>query len=293
MTTYELTTATREDFNNVQAQMISDFTDLATGAEVHNNFLGHGKVISCLNPTGNFESIILVVHFDLFDPDETKSYGASVAITSGTLKFIDESIREAYDSLMEAHTNLKRQVNECSAQAYHEAKVEAKKIKSQKRAEENFEKQKEKAIKDFEELTKKEKPEVNATNEFFYALGWLAKHVGTITAVMPDYLETAFAKYFGVKTGTKLVDSKKRTTGGYSMQWTFSFRASLKKHESVPSILVPYLNDSRNAITKTSFIWDLVAGYGFKFGKEQDIAEIREYVPDQYVDMFVEGLSAF
>lgn len=96
MATYELTTGTREDFNNVQTQLINDFVQQVTGAEVSNTMLGTGKIVSCLNPCNNFESIIFTVHFDL---DETKSYGAVAALSCGGLKFADESMMALYGSV--------------------------------------------------------------------------------------------------------------------------------------------------------------------------------------------------
>ena len=52
------------------------------------------------------------------------------------------------------------------------------------------------------------------------------------------------------------------------------------------------INDTGKTIADTSFIWDLVADYGFKFGKEQDVAEISRHVPSEYMPMFVEGSKA-
>jgi hypothetical protein len=76
------------------------------------------------------------------------------------------------------------------------------------------------------------------------------------------------------------------------MQWTFGFKATLKNPDSIPSTLTKYLSSTGKAIANTSFLWDLVTDYGFKFGKKQDTLDIMRCVPIQYVPMFNEGMKA-
>ena len=71
------------------------------------------------------------------------------------------------------------------------------------------------AEKEFEKLVNSE-TKITKADEFT-ALGW-DKHVGTITAKMPDYLEPAFIKHFGEHT----VDSTKVGPAGLSPQWHLS-----------------------------------------------------------------------
>jgi hypothetical protein len=168
----------------------------------------------------------------------------------------------------------------------------AKKAEAEKKAEAKYQKQKEKAIKDFEALTNKAREIVTQTDEFYYALGWLAKHVGTVSAALPDYLEVPFTKHFGAETPCKVVDSKHRGPAGWQSQWSWSFRATLKKADNIPAILTQYLNPTGKAVTNTSFIWDLIDNYGFKFGKKQDAAEIAKVIPAKYIDIFNDGLTA-
>jgi hypothetical protein len=89
-----------------------------------------------------------------------------------------------------------------------------------------------------------------------------------------------------------IVDSKKRTCNGNSMQWTFGFKASLRKAEDIPTYLTQYLNTTGQMIANTSFIWDLIDDYGFQFGKKQNIEQIAQAVPAKYIDIFNEGLTA-
>lgn len=136
-TTYELIEGTREEFNTVQEQLISDFIQQVTGAEITNQLLGTGKIVSCLNPSNNFESVIFTVHFDL---DETKNYLALTSLAMGGLKFADKSMDELYDSFLEVHTNLKHQLSEAEdetrrRQREAEKKAKQKEVQEKKKAE--------------------------------------------------------------------------------------------------------------------------------------------------------------
>ena len=288
-TTYELTTGTREDFNNAEAQLTADFIEQITGAEVTNPTFGTGKITSCINMCNNFEQLIVTVQFA---PGETKTYGLAAASVLGSLKFTDESVVELYDSFMEVHNNLKHQLFEAETEARCREREDAKKAEQIKKAEAKNKTLKEKAIKDFEAMTQQAKKAVAQQDEFYYALGWLAKHVGSVSAVLPDYLEGAFVKHFGDEAPRRVVDSNKRTVNGNSMQWTFGFTATLRNAEDIPAMLVQYLGHTGKAIANTSFIWDLVTDYGFKFGKKQDTLDIMRCVPIEYVPMFNEGLTA-
>ena len=134
--------------------------------------------------------------------------------------------------------------------------------------------------------------DVGSTDDFYYTLGWLAKHIGTLSATMPDYLESAFIAHFGSTVPVTVVDSTKKTSNGNAMQWTFAFKATLRNPDNVPTYLDPYLSTSKKAIANTAFIWDLVESCGFTFGKKQDIDNIKSKVPAQYISSFESGLSA-
>lgn len=287
MTTYELTTGTREDFENVKTQLISDFIQQVTGAAVANQLLGDGKIVSCLNACNTLESLIFTVHFDL---DETKNYGAAVALASGGIRFADESMLDLWYTFVEEQYKLKGQYNKAVEAAQYREREEQKLEKKRKENEKKMAGMKAQAKKEFEKLTNRT-DKVSKTDEFYYTLGWLAKHVGTVTAKMPDYLESAFVKHFGDVEHTA-VDSTKVGPAGYTSQWHLSMEASLKKAEAIPAMLSDYLSQNGKKISKTSFVWDLVDKYGFKFGKKQDTLDIMRCVPIEYVPMFNAGMKA-
>lgn len=290
MATYELTTGTREDFANVESQLISDFISQIIGAEVSTDWRTQhtGRVVSCLNPCNNFESVIMTVYFD--DTDETKSYGAYAAIACGGLIFADESVVVLWDSFVEAHNNLKHQLFVATEDARRRQKEEQKLDKKRKDNEKKMTGMKAQAEKEFEKLVNSE-TKITKADEFYYALGWLTKHVGTVNAKMPDYLEPAFIKHFGEVEHT-VVDSTKVGPAGFTSQWHLSMEASLVKAKEIPAILNDYLSQSGKKVSKTSFVWDLVDKYGFKFGKKQDTLDIMRCVPIEYIPIFNEGLKA-
>lgn len=288
MATYELTTGTREEFEAVQTQLISDFAAQVINAEVYTHNIGYGRVVDCLNTTNNFESIVLVVYFDAIDM--TKKYSAGFAINCGGLVFTDKSLVALYGSFREEQYKLKAQYNKAVEDAQRREKENKKKADQLKKAEAKNQLLKEKAIRDFDELAQKVKTSITETDEFYYNLGWLAAHVGSVSATMPDYLDGAFVKHFGDEAVHRVVDSKKRTVNGNSMQWTFGFKATLKNLDSVPDTLTKYLNSTGKAIANTSFLWSLVSDYGFVFGKKQNVDKIMATVPEQYWAVFEAGL---
>ena len=115
-----------ENFDNARAQSISEFIQRVAGAEVTSQLFGTGKIVSCLNVNNNFESLIFTVHFDL---DETKNYGAAVALASGGLKFTDASLDDVWDDFVVEQYKLKAQYNKAAEDEQRRQKEELKKEK--------------------------------------------------------------------------------------------------------------------------------------------------------------------
>ena len=271
MTTYDVTSI-REDFESDKTRLISGLFQQITGAEVVNQLLGSGKIVSCENPCNTLESIIVTVAFDL---GETKRYGLSVALSSRGLKFVDESMVSLWDECVSEQDKLKAQYNKAIEELQCRQKEEAKLEQRRKDNEKKMAGLKASAEKEIDNLINNREKKISKADEFYYTLGWLAKHVGTITAKMPDFLEASFVKHFGDVEHT-VVDSTKVGPAGYTSQWRLSMEASLKKAESIPATLTGYLNPAGKKVSKTSFIWSLIDDYGFKFGKKQDTLDIMQ-----------------
>lgn len=219
----------------------------------------------------------------------------SIVVPRGILVF-NETDAETLECLMaEYGANWLEYDNERKAE--HAAKLKAKldaleQAKKEKANEEKakaFEKKKVKDIAEFEEKLDASKP-ISAAAEFYTCLGWLTKHAGTVSAALPDYLEPSFVRHFG-DVPRRVVDSKKKGPAGWTSQWASSFAVSLKKPDCIPALLEQYLNPARKALTDTSFVWELVDNYGFKFGKTQSLEAIQSCVPATYLPDFEAGLA--
>ena len=267
-------------------ELTKAFCQYINGAMI--TYITFGKGVVTEASGDKFDEIIITA---TFDSGETKRLSLHHTINNPKLaSFHSQDYVDNYNSAFELYTTLSKKRTELRVTELSEKRAADKKAEADKRAEIQYEKQKEKSIKAFERMTNKEE-DVEQVDEFYFALGWLAKHVGTVSAALPDYLENAFVKYFGNDAPCRVVDSKKRGPAGYQSQWTWSFKASLKKHESIPSYLVSKLSESGKDISDTSFIWSIVDNYGFKFGKKQDIDEIRNHVPEQFMSSFDDGFD--
>ena len=281
-TTYETTEALREAIN-------SELSALAYPYTVKHKIYGEGQLTFVTAPlTGS--TIFATVDFAV----GTKTLSMDMVFANNLLK-MPEMLT---DILLEAQTAFKadfaeREQAALAARLLADAKAKeaAKKAAEEKKNAEKYETTKVNAIKAFDARTLT-RSAMSSADEFYYALGWIVKHAGTVGAVLPDYLENAFTKYFGADVPHRVVDSKHRGPAGWQPQWSWSFTVSLKKPTLVPAFISSKLNPSGKAISDTSFVWDLVDNYGFQFGKKQDIDKIRSHVPESHLHAFEAGLIA-
>jgi hypothetical protein len=286
MTTYKTTTyETSEDLRNA---INSDLEQLAYPFTVRHRTYGEGQLTFIKAPLIG-GSLYATVDFAAGN----KTLALDVILASRLLE-MPEILRTI---LLEAQTAFKADFIEreeaqrlADRQAREQAAEDKKKAEEDKKAEEKYQRARAKALKDFETRAQTVSP-VSAADEFYYSLGWLAKHAGTVAAVLPDYLADAFAKCFGNETPCRIVDSKKRSPAGWQQQWSWSFTVSLKKPECVPATIAQHLNPAGNKVSDISFVWDLVEKYGFQFGKKQDLDKIRSHVPSTCIASFEAGLA--
>ena len=249
-----------------------------------------GKISEICDTSCPFETFAFKVQF----ADEEKVFVLKPLVTTSYFnKILDEEVLEKCVKLCELHNNLTKKYNKyLSEQRQLEREVE-KKAEAEKKAEEKYQKLKAKTIKEFETRIKQPRKSLSEVDEFYYALGWLAKHVSKISASIPDYLQSSFENYFGTDVSPYVVDSSKKTSGGFSYQWGIGMNARLcgKDIDTIPPILSQYFNSTGKVLYSTSFIWDLVDNYGFQFGKTQDVDKILSLVPAQYKASFELGLA--
>lgn len=277
----------KEAYLATEAQLVDAIGNGVVGKTVSCIKYGDGEIVAFKGNT--VEDIIVDIDFS----GEIKKFSLNHIMNNKFVQFVDfDEFADIWTKAFELHTTLTNLHNE-SERVARQLLIEAKKqAEAEKKAEAKYQKLKEKAIKDFDQLVKQANTSLSDVDEFYYALGWMAKHVGSISAALPDYLESSFTKHFGTETGARIVDSKKKTVNGNSMQWTFGFNATLRKAENIPAFLSQYLSTTGKAIANTSFIWDLVDNYGFQFGKKQDADKIKGTVPAQFIKSFEAGLTA-
>lgn len=286
-TTLELETA-RESYLRVESNLAERTCTYIIDTEVNSKTLGAGKITEASGTS--FDSIVINIAF----AETIKKFSLMHIIANANfITFADTEVFESLSTALAFHNILTATHKEFEFITRQNQKEALKKAEAEQKAEAKYQAQKEKAIKDFDELIQQSRNSTTShESEFYYALGWLVNHIGVVSASMPDYLSSSFRAHFGDNTPHTTVDSKKRTTNGNSMKWTFGFKITLKKVDSIPSVLRQYINSSGNAINNTSFIWDLVDNYNFQFGKKQDIEKITQIVPSKYIDSFNEGLTA-
>ena len=303
MKNYSITEITREAFENVLEQFFTDFTESFLNKKVNNFSFGNKAVLDTGSITEftnkNFNNLFVTV---TFDSGIVKKYNTKVAfIQTKTLSFVNESDNQLFNEYVEAYSDIEKAEQELlQLEAKLAAEMRATKIKAEKEAEKarkaeaSYEAKKKKALADFDSMSEKVKAEASVDSNFYYTLGWLANHIGTITAILPDYLGSAFEKYFGSETPKTLVDSKAKTSGGFAKQWSWEFKGTLKKLSDtvVPTYITEITSDYTKGIHNTSFIWNLVENYGFQFGKAQNVDKIVEHIPHEYLTSFYEGFEA-
>ena len=248
---------------------------------------------------GNGQLVIVTV------PSNGNSLYVTIDLESGSSRLF--ALKALLDfNLLEMTEDLKTVLTEAQSvffdnyQAVELAKREAARLayeqkkqeEEEQRLEAKYQASKAKMIKEFENLANREKT-MSATGEFYYSLGWIANNCGAFACSLPDYLLSYFQSQFGTDYEPHAVDSRKRTVNGYAMQWAISMTANIKKKslDKIPAFLTQHLSKSGNAIADSSFIWDLVSSYGFKFGKTQDIDQIRATIPTSYIQYFENGYA--
>ena len=281
----------KNTYYEAEAQLVDLVGTYVLGRELTWMPYGSGKIMAYsgtaldnINITIEFENIVKKFNLSYIIAPKFKIPGYSPVFTDAI------EIGVIWEDANAVHSELTKQLKDLEKLEQKLATEAKQKAEAEKKAEEKYQAAKEKALRDFNNIAKTTRPKSSA-DEFYYSLGWLAKYAGTVAAAMPDYLADAFAKHFGAETPCRVVDSKKVGPSGYTSQWTWSFSVSLKKPERIPATIAQHLNPAGKAVTDTTFVWDLVDKYGFKFGKTQDIDKIRGCIPSGYMSSFEAGLA--
>jgi hypothetical protein len=279
-----------QNWADLSADLTAELNELINNpvSAVHKKY-GECKV-SCFVVSINESNFNILADFSF--ADETKKLALNILLKNGLVQIDDYDSFELLNQFISSLTDLQVEVHNVQydrTSAKHEADRQAKELAKQ---EAKRKATMEKTIHDFEVLARQDRTKC-ASGEFYYSLGWLAKHCGVITAKLPDYLGKSFESYFGSDVPKTLIDTSGKTSGGFAKQWSWEFVCSIKKAKDldVPPIIRDTTSDITKGIHNTSFIWDLVANYGFQFGKTQDLEKIRESIPAHCIQYFEKGYA--
>lgn len=93
---------------------------------------------------------------------------------------------------------------------------------------------------------------------------WVKDNIKCITAQVPDFLDKWFRKIFPGASYT-VIDSHRRTSGGYKMKWGLSLSAVVKRPETAPSWIMPKIKGNKIADVETLF--NIAINNNVKIGK--------------------------
>jgi len=243
---------------------------------------------------------ITVQHFGIYLTvkfgETERTFDLSMALNANALQF-DEitslKVNELFDVLKDSEA---ARISELTAEIEAEREEERKRREAQlaeaKRQKElaKFQVKKEKALAKLQKLRPENTKKLFATPTSHYeVVGWMAKHCRGIRAAMPDWMEQQFVSMFG-DVERYVVDSKKKTSGGFAYQWGLGLKITFDT-EIVGPLEQRATSKNKKIIDNVAFIWDLVENYGFRFGKTQDIDAIIDEVPSQYLSDFQRGFA--
>lgn len=210
------------------------------------------------------------------------------AFERGFLSFEDEGMRNEFESISALREQVKaeeklRYAEMAKASAEREKRVasalaDRKKDEADRKKAEREKAKRERAEKKFEMLLRVAKSAGLQADDRDVALGWLAKHVTCLDARMPDFLEKRFVREFGDEKRT-VVDSSKKTSGGFPMQWAFSGSVTVDSTDGMPIALKKIFGEEKT-VRNSAFALALARDYGFRFGVAQNAKEIKRFAHD-------------
>jgi hypothetical protein len=273
-----------QNYFDIEKTLIDDFKKYVINHQITNKNGEIGTVTSVDGQT--FDKLMMCVNYG----DCEKKYDLVISIKSKFIVFNNTDFSTVYDTFNTVHNELTSRYTTMKTEYEKQLREKQQLEEKQRKVEETYQRLKNNNIKSFETQLNKDRDTNTYSEDFYYALGWLTKNVRTVSAALPDYLERPFKQHFGVDTPCRVINSRHRGPAGYQSQWSWSFTITLKD-KNVPSILISHLNSKGDTISDTSFIWDLIDTYNFKFGKTQDINSIINNISTEYREFFNQGFS--
>lgn len=273
-----------------------------------------GKILSVtsvvISAFKDFPSIKGTLVFENED-GKTHDYYLNLALSCGSITFDDEKNLEVFNKYYEEIKVLFEERKKVMAEYTREEREREAKEKPEKerlaaiekaekerlvaieKAKIKAEKRKTLQIAAAKNLQKHSKHHIN--NEYYYALGWLARHARNFIAAMPDYLEPWFIRQFG-DFPHRAVDQTKLSPSGLPSQYALYFKIDLDTNDNLPPYFRNHLGDVNKdikPISDTQFIFDIMANEGFVFGraKYQDLDKVLDNIPEEFLEDFHAGYA--
>lgn len=284
-----------ESLDNLMSSMATELGGLLVSTKVTGKF-GEGSIVSVVGSKSNFGcGFTAYIEY----PTEVKCIQLNLALKSGALKMSEDKVEliNQYQAVLDIAAQEQAEID----------KAEAERLEALRKAAEEAEVQRIKAEKakakydsyvrtTLDKLENLPKNKINIEDSFYGALGWLVSNMTRVSAAMPDFCERWFRGIFG-DVKARVVDQSKKSPGGWTSQWGLSLTIALKTSakNNIPACLKQYTDRNKSQdIADTQFVFTLLEDYGFNIGssKEQNIEEIRKYIPTKFLPEFEAGLVA-
>lgn len=279
------TKITSENVEEIKADIMQNFKNLLIGKTFKYKSLGISStgIVTDVVSFTNFRTVQALHNVDSISPivktliqnSDTyseKSFVLYVSIQSKATIFDDgtvQALNELSDTLLELSRFEKDKLLEERLKEEEERKEN-----DRKRIED---KEKEKRLlheKNVMQSLMRTKTNAECSDTYYgNAIKWLAENVNSIYACIPDFADRWFESQFGHEAVRTVIDTNRKTSGGYSMKWSPSFSVTVKSTKNMPCELYEYFDGKKKA-NNTQFVFDIVENYGFSFGRTQDIAKI-------------------
>ena len=279
------------DYSEAKKELLKDLNESIRGAKVNSSKYGLGYIVAARDDVTNpAEEHDYQVEIDF--SGATKTFCLMFAIKRGAITLegtLLDLLKEYMSSFKAILEERSRQLKiEAEKQAEEHRKLEEfraaqkaalEKLEKEKKEAEKFEKRKAEAIKKFSDLCRQAKMSKAPVDDEDFIIGWLAKHVTRISAEIPDFLERYFVAHFGANAPKTVVNTSMKSSGGFTKKWSLSCQVHVDDLATMPPALQTVFKKSKTA-NSTSFALKLIYDYGFNFGKEQDISQIKSMSSD-------------
>ena len=280
------------NYNEAKKDLLKDINESIRGAKIDSANYGLGYIIAIrddvTNPAKEHDYQV-----DIDFSGVTKTFCLMFAIEKGaitlesTLLDLLKEYMSSFQAILEERSRQLKIEAEKQAEEHRKLeelraaqKAELEKKEKEKKEAEKFEKRKAEAIKKFSDLCRQAKMSKTSVDDEDFVIGWLAKHVTRISAEIPDFLERYFVANFGANAPKTIVNTSMKSSGGFTKKWSLSCQVHVDDLATMPPALQGVFKKSKT-VNSTSFALKLIYDYGFNFGKEQDISQIKSMSSDQ------------